>query len=80
MRVVAGGEELETQLHKGRPFGVDDGRADHAAVGVVDVVEVADLRAAECAAVAGLLAHLVGDVGTGLAGLVLVERGQDARA
>nr|WP_228809390.1 hypothetical protein [Nocardia farcinica] len=78
MRVVAGGEELETQLDKGRSFGVDDDRADHAAVGVVDVVEVAELRAAEGAAVAGLLAHLVGDVGTGLAGLVFVEGGQDA--
>ncbi|MGA8115666.1 MAG: hypothetical protein WCA46_18560 [Actinocatenispora sp.] len=78
MGVVVCGEEFETQLDKGCAFGVDDDRADDAAVGVVNVVEVAELGAAESAAAAGFLAHLVGDVGTGLAGLVLVERGQDA--
>ncbi|HKS46859.1 MAG TPA: hypothetical protein VJT49_17460 [Amycolatopsis sp.] len=67
MRVVAGGEEFETQLDKRRSVRVDDNRADHAAVGMVDVVEVAELGAAESAAAAGFLPHLVGDVGTGLA-------------
>ncbi len=36
------------------------------------------MRQAKGAAVLGFLAHLVGDVGAGLAGLVFVEGGQDA--
>ncbi|OLT44097.1 hypothetical protein BJF85_20530 [Saccharomonospora sp. CUA-673] len=76
--VVAGGVELEAEFDQGSAVGVDDDGADDAAVEVVDVVEVAELGAPERATVAGFLAHLVGDVGPGLAGLVLVEGGEDA--
>lgn len=77
-RVVAGVVQLEGELYERRPLVVEDDGADHPAVGVVDVVEIPDLGAAESPASAGFLPHLVGDVGAGLAGLVLVEGGQDA--
>ena len=75
--VVAGGIELEGQLHQISPFRVDGDGADLAEVRAVEDVEVAERCPAERAAVLGLLAHLVRDIGAGLAGLVLVEGSQD---
>ena len=75
---IVGGYKFETEPDQRPALGVDDDRADVTAVVAVDVVEVAESGAADGAAVAGLLPHLVGDVGTGFSGLVFVEGREDA--
>lgn len=76
--VVAGGELFEAEFDRWGSFGVGCDGADLAAVESVADVEVAEFGTAQGAAVSGFLSHLVFDVGAGLAGLVLVEGGQDA--
>jgi hypothetical protein len=70
---VADGEEFKPELDQRCALWVDDDGANVAAVGAVDVVEVAEPGTADGAAVTSLLSHLVGDVSAGLTGLVLVE-------
>ncbi|WTI33028.1 hypothetical protein OH817_03915 [Kocuria rhizophila] len=77
-RLVACGVQLEGEFHERRAFGIDLDGVDLPAVDVLGDVEVPDGCAAEGAAVLGLLAHLVGDVGTVFTGAVFVERGEDA--
>nr|WP_255572778.1 hypothetical protein [Leucobacter tenebrionis] len=77
-RFVACGVQLEREFHERCAFGVDVDGVDLPPVDVLGDVEVPDGRAAKGAAVLGLLAHLVGDIGTVLTGAVLVERGEDA--
>nr|WP_243861105.1 hypothetical protein [Cellulomonas uda] len=72
-RVLARGVQLEGEPHVGRSLFVDCDGADLTALVVVDDVLVAELGDADRAAALGLLAHLVGDVRAGFAGLVLVE-------
>mgnify|MGYP001267814708 CR=1 FL=1 len=77
-RVLAGGVQLESELHKGGALFINADRADLAAFDAVDCVEVPDGGAADSPAVHRLLRHLVGDVGAVLARAVLVEGGEDA--
>nr|WP_062950481.1 hypothetical protein [Brachybacterium sp. sponge] len=77
-RLVACGVQLEGELDERRAFGIDLDGVDLPAIDIFGDVEVPDGCTAEGAAVLGLLAHLVGDVGTVLTGAVLVERGEDA--
>nr|WP_068925643.1 hypothetical protein [Planobispora rosea] len=75
--VGAGGVQLEGHAHEGTTFGVDGHRTDFAPLELLPDVEVAERGAAGATATGCLLAHLVADVGTGRAGLVLVDRVED---
>ncbi len=69
--------QLEREFHERRAFGIGLDGVDLPLVDVLGDIEIADGRASQRAAVHSLAFHLVGDVGTVLAGAVLVEGGQD---
>lgn len=75
---LACGVHLECEPDEWRTLVVDGDSADLAAVDAVDGVDVPDGCFAERAALLGLLAHLVGDVGSLFGGAELAERGEDA--
>ncbi|MEO1060545.1 MAG: hypothetical protein AAFZ07_03935 [Actinomycetota bacterium] len=76
--VVAGGVQLERERDQRSTLRIDDDGAYFAAIDPLPLVEVAELCSAECAALLGLLGHLVANVGAVLGRAVFVEARQDA--